>query len=230
MFEPSRLLVCSLLLVAACREVPPAAALPCTLVMLRTGPARDVPKDKQQELFAGHFANMMRLAKARDLLLAGPYGEVRHAADLRGIFVLDTPDRAHAQQLAGTDPTSQAGIFALEYHDFATTAPLRALLEAEMARVAADERQGIQRPPGSGCRSYVLLTAENGEQALAALAGHTAVLIAGRLDGTKALFVLDAESCDQVPSLLGDAATHLGPHVVDAWFATDGIARLCKRG
>ncbi|MEQ1634044.1 MAG: hypothetical protein ABL997_16825, partial [Planctomycetota bacterium] len=36
---------------------------PSTVVFLKTGPAKDLSKEKQQEVFAGHFANMERLAR-----------------------------------------------------------------------------------------------------------------------------------------------------------------------
>src|SRR6187402_815215 len=73
----------------------PEATLPrYTLVWIRTGPkSGTLSEEENRALFAGHFANMERLAKERKLLLAGPFGKQRHASDLRGLFVLDTTDR-----------------------------------------------------------------------------------------------------------------------------------------
>lgn len=217
---------------AACSAAPPStppAPLACTLVLLRTGPARDLPAEVRQRAFVGHFANMLRLAKDRDLLLAGPYGDPRHAEDLRGLFVLDTADRQRAEQLAGTDPTTQAGEFRLEFHDLTTDAPLRQLLADELRQREEAERQGRELQPGEGGRGYVLLTAEHGEQALRRLAGHPGVFLSARLDGQQALFVLDAEQCAAVPALLGDALAELGPHTLDAWYATAGLAHMGGR-
>ena len=71
-----------------------------TLVLLKTGPQSGaLSQEDTKQLFAGHFSNMERLAEERQLLLAGPFGQVRHDDTLRGLFVLDT-DRAlgHDQQ------------------------------------------------------------------------------------------------------------------------------------
>ena len=45
------------------------------LVILKTGPTRVPEGDKRKEMFAGHFANMERLAKAGKLVTAGPFAE-----------------------------------------------------------------------------------------------------------------------------------------------------------
>ncbi len=204
--------------------VPAGAPLACTLVLLKTGPRTEPLSDEERsKVFAGHFANMERLARAGHLLIAGPYGEDKSDPTLRGIFVLGTGDRAEAQRLAGTDPTVQAGVFALEYHDLVTTAPLGDYLAAELAARDADAAAGKTRAPGEGGRLYVLLQAEAGERTLAALAGHTTVLLAARLDGTRAFALLDATDLATAKTLLAPAADRLGTITLDSWF---GSARL----
>lgn len=200
--------------------------LAVTLVQLRTGPATDLEPEAMQKLFAGHFANMERLAKAQRLLVAGPYGAKKHAGDLRGVFVLDTSDRAEATAWAETDPTTQAGVFVLEYHDLVTDAPLRAMLERDLARMAEQQASGEKPSPGEGARGYVLLTAADGERAAAVLRGHSGVLMSARHDGNGWFAVLDAQRTEDAQTLLGSALARIGPHVLDDWFASKGLAEL----
>lgn len=205
---------------------------PLTLVLIKTGPKSGTLSPEQtQQLFAGHFENMGRMAEERQLLLAGPFGKTRHDETLRGLFVLDTGDRARAQQIAETDPTAQAGVFTLEYHALSTDAPLRALLERVLAIEAQAKAEGRQRSPGEGARTYVLLTAEDGERARSLLQPLAAphggpVLLLGRLDGTRAFAILDASDVDAAQAALGDVAGQLGPYVLDAWFATGELATM----
>lgn len=196
-----------------------------TLVHLKTGPKQPT-KEEGAKIFAGHFENMGRLAREGHLLLAGPYGKTKHDPDLRGVFVLATADRATATKLAETDPAVQAGVFVLEYHTFATNAPLERYLARELAIEDQATREGKKLAPGEGGRSYVMLTAENGDAAMSVLAGHPGVLLLGRLDGSKALALLDAKETKDVPTLLGPALDRLGNHVLDGWFGGGQIAKL----
>jgi predicted TIM-barrel enzyme len=45
------------------------------LVVLKTGPTPVTDPEKRKTMFAGHFANMERLAKEGKLVLAGPFDE-----------------------------------------------------------------------------------------------------------------------------------------------------------
>lgn len=217
----------SFLVLAGCRSADPGSGeISCTLVLLKTGARTDLPAEERQSAFAGHFANMERLAKERNLLVAGPYGKERHDPALRGIFVLDTADRARARELAGTDPAVQAGIFTLEFHDLATTAPLRAFLAAELEKMVQAAREGRKPAPGEGGRGYVLLQAEDGDRARSALAGRPGVLVFARLDGMRAFAILDAKDLAAARELIGPVEDRLGPFVLDEWFASGGLARL----
>jgi uncharacterized protein YciI len=208
-------------------QAPQPATLACTLVLLKTGPRTEPLSDEERTtVFAGHFANMERLAREGHLLVAGPYGEERSDPMLRGIFVLDTGDRAEAERLAGTDPGFRAGVFALEYHGLVTTAPLREYLAAEMAAADADAAAGRKREPGEGGRSFVLLQGDGGEQALAALAGHPAVLFAARLDETRAFALLDAADPAAARTLLAPIADRLGTITLDSWFGSSRLTGL----
>jgi uncharacterized protein YciI len=87
---------------------------PYVLVILKTGPT-PVPKGEQRDaMFAGHFANMGRLAKAGKLALAGPFGKDPDA--WRGLFVFAVETIEEAKQLTSTDPVIINGEMVAEYH------------------------------------------------------------------------------------------------------------------
>jgi len=234
--------VCLLVAVAASSEAshspadpgtPPAGGTEpaYTLVFLKTGPkSGQLPKEENDRAFEGHFSNMMRMAAAGQLVMAGPFGRQRHDTALRGIFVLATSDRAQAEEWASTDPPTQAGVFVLEYHDFATDAPLRAAREADMTWRAEQEALGRAPAPGENARGYVLLTAEDGQRArttLAPLLGRAGgVCLVGSLDRTGLLALLDAETLDAARERFAAVLEAVGPHELDEWYAARQLARL----
>jgi hypothetical protein len=182
---------------------------------------------------AGHFGNMQRLAGERELLMAGPYGDPKHDPDLRGLFVIDEATVAGAEALASTDPGVVAGVFVLEFHPLVTDAPLRAYLEHELSLEAAAKAEGRQRKPGEGGRTYVLLTAEDGDtadRALAPLIAQGRVLLSARIDDTRTFVLLDAPDVSAAEALLEPHRANLGPHVLDQWFASGELARLPSFG
>ena len=75
-------------------------------LMLKNGPKRDQPSDEAQALQAGHMANMEAYAARGILQIAGP---MMDDGDIRGIFILDAPDRAGAEAMCGDDPAVKAG-------------------------------------------------------------------------------------------------------------------------
>jgi len=212
----------------ACQSAPSSASpLEVTLVLLKTGPRA---ASLSSDVMGGHLGNMQRLAREGHLLVAGPYGKGKTDPQLRGLFVLDTADRDRARQLAETDPGFQAGAFALEYHTLTTTAALRALLDLERAEQETAARQGRRLAPGEGGRGYVLLTVENGDAAAAALADHAAVLWFARLDGTRALVLLDALDRAAAQSMLRPLQPQLGATRFDEWFGSGHLAELPRLG
>lgn len=96
---------------------------PYVLAILKTGPrdAEITDREQRAELFAGHFANMTRLANEGHLVLAGPLGG---EDGRRGLFVLATPDIETARQWVDTDPTVEAGVFVVEYSRYYGSAAL----------------------------------------------------------------------------------------------------------
>jgi len=83
------------------------------LVILKTGPNKMTDAEGRKKMFAGHFANMERLAAEKKLVLAGP---LDGKEGRRGIFVFATPEIAEAQKLVATDPVIVNGEMVAEYH------------------------------------------------------------------------------------------------------------------
>lgn len=83
------------------------------LVILKSS-TTPVPKGKERdEMFAGHFANMNRLAKEGKLAVAGPFDGVD---GWRGLFVFAVSDMEEAKKLVATDPVIIKGEMIAEYH------------------------------------------------------------------------------------------------------------------
>jgi len=84
------------------------------LGLIFRGPAwtpEDTPE--RQALQEAHMANIRRLAKNGDLVLAGPCLD---DGDLRGIFIYDAPSLEAARALAESDPAVEAGRLRVELH------------------------------------------------------------------------------------------------------------------
>ncbi len=90
------------------------------LVILKTGPTRVPDGPERDAMFAGHFANMDRLAKAGKLALAGPFS--KDPAGWRGLYIFAVPDIDQARRLTETDPVVVKGEMVAEYHEWYGTA------------------------------------------------------------------------------------------------------------
>lgn len=94
------------------------------LVILKTGPRRVPDGPDRDAMFAGHFANMKRLARDGKLAVAGPFGKKN---DWRGLFVLAVETEEEAAELVATDPVIERGEMVAEYHPLYATAALMAV-------------------------------------------------------------------------------------------------------
>jgi uncharacterized protein YciI len=83
------------------------------LCILKTGP-RDaaVQGDERQEIFAGHFANIGRLADEGKLAVAGPFG--KNDKSYRGLYIFNVATIEEAEKLVMLDPAVKAGVFVPE--------------------------------------------------------------------------------------------------------------------
>lgn len=82
------------------------------LVLLKTGPATITDKPTVDSLFTGHMANIMRLADAGKLALAGPIGPKEK---YRGIFIFNVETVDAAKELTETDPAIKSGLLEAEF-------------------------------------------------------------------------------------------------------------------
>lgn len=82
--------------------------------ILKTGPKDVEIKDKKQrdEIFAGHMANINRLADEGKLAMAGPFG--KNDRTYRGLFIFAVATVEEAQKLVETDPVIQSGMMIAE--------------------------------------------------------------------------------------------------------------------
>jgi uncharacterized protein YciI len=81
-------------------------------VILKTGPKGDLTKEESSKLFAGHMANIKRLAAEGKLVVAGPFQE--NANHYEGLFVFNVKTVKEAEALLVTDPAVAAGRFSYE--------------------------------------------------------------------------------------------------------------------
>lgn len=83
------------------------------MCILKTGPKDSVITGKKREnIFAGHFANINRLADEGKLAVAGPFG--KNARKYRGLYIFNVPTIEEAEKLVVLDPAVRAGIFVPE--------------------------------------------------------------------------------------------------------------------
>lgn len=92
------------------------------LALLKTGPRTGLPKADIDKAFAGHMANINRLATAGSLIFAGPLGKNDR---YRGLFIFNVSKTAEAEALIATDPAVQAGLLAAETYPFYGSAALQ---------------------------------------------------------------------------------------------------------
>lgn len=95
------------------------------LVVLKTGPARVPDGEARNEMFAGHFANMERLATEGKLVVAGPF--MPNDTGWRGLFVFAVESVEEARALTETDPVIVHGEMVTEYHPWYGSAALMAV-------------------------------------------------------------------------------------------------------
>ncbi len=83
------------------------------LCILKTGPKdAEIKGDERKEIFAGHFANIQRLADEGKLAVAGPFG--KNDRSYRGLYIFNVTTIEEAEKLVVLDPAVKAGVFVPE--------------------------------------------------------------------------------------------------------------------
>lgn len=83
------------------------------LCILKTGPKdAEIQGKERQEIFAGHFANIGRLADEGKLAVAGPFG--KNDRSYRGLYIFNVATVEEAEKLVILDPAVKAGVFVYE--------------------------------------------------------------------------------------------------------------------
>jgi len=97
------------------------------LVVLKTGPTRMPDGEARTAMFAGHMANIQRLAKEGKLAVAGPF--MPGDSGWRGLFIFAVESVEEAKALTETDPVIVNGEMVAEYHPWYGSAALMATAE-----------------------------------------------------------------------------------------------------
>ncbi|HEX9982715.1 MAG TPA: YciI family protein [Thermoanaerobaculia bacterium] len=83
------------------------------MCILKTGPKdAEVQGDARKEVFAGHFANIGRLADEGKLVVAGPFG--KNDKTYRGLYIFNVATVEEAEKLVVLDPAVKSGVFVYE--------------------------------------------------------------------------------------------------------------------
>ena len=91
--------------------------------ILKTGPKdADIKGKERDEIFAGHFANITKLAGEGKLVVAGPFEKNDKA--YRGLYIFNVATVEEAEKLVVHDPAIQAGVFVPELTPWYATAAL----------------------------------------------------------------------------------------------------------
>ena len=91
-------------------------------VVLKSGENKTANKAFKDSCFAGHMANIGKLAAANQLVVAGPF--LKNEADLRGLFILNAKTIEEAKELLNTDPAIKNNLLKAEIYPWYGSAAL----------------------------------------------------------------------------------------------------------
>lgn len=106
------------------------------LCILKTGPKdAEIKGDERKEIFAGHFANIGRLANEGKLSVAGPFG--KNDKNYRGLYIFNVATVEEAEKLVVLDPAVKAGVFVADLTPWYGSAAITTVI---------DTHKRIQKP------------------------------------------------------------------------------------
>lgn len=106
------------------------------LCILKTGPKdAEIEGDARKEVFAGHFANIGRLAAEGKLVVAGPFAQ--NDRSYRGLYIFNVATVEEAEKLVILDPAVKAGVFVYELTPWYGSAAMM---------VVSETHQRIEKP------------------------------------------------------------------------------------
>ena len=108
------------------------------LCILKTGPKdAEIQGKEREEIFAGHFANIARLADEGKLVVAGPFG--KNDKSWRGLYIFNVSTIEEAEKLVVLDPAVKAGVFVPELTPWYGSAAMM---------VVTETHRKIEKPKG----------------------------------------------------------------------------------
>ncbi|MCF6131870.1 YciI family protein [Flavobacterium wongokense] len=97
-------------------------------VILKSGENKSEDKEFKSKCFAGHLANIKRLADLKQLVVAGPFG--KNDKDMRGLFILNVKTVEKAEKLLESDPAIKEKFLKAELYPWYGSAALQEYLDA----------------------------------------------------------------------------------------------------
>jgi uncharacterized protein YciI len=108
------------------------------LCILKTGPKdAEIKGEERNRIFAGHFANIGRLADEGKLAIAGPFDD--NTKSWRGLYIFNVATIAEAEKLVLLDPAVKAGVFVADLTPWYGSAALMVVTETHK-RIAKPEK------------------------------------------------------------------------------------------
>jgi len=91
-------------------------------VILKIGDNKTTDKAFIDSCFTGHLANIERLSKLKQIIVAGPFG--KNESDFRGLFIINVQTIAEAKKLLETDPAIKTNLLRAELYSWYGSAAL----------------------------------------------------------------------------------------------------------
>ncbi|SOE23985.1 Uncharacterized conserved protein YciI, contains a putative active-site phosphohistidine [Spirosomataceae bacterium TFI 002] len=96
------------------------------LVLLKTGSNSSTDIEERKKSFQGHMANIGKMVKANQLVIAGPMG--KNDDSIRGIFILNTSTVEEAREILKSDPAISANYLEAVFYPWYGSAALSTYL------------------------------------------------------------------------------------------------------